>query len=100
MVTIRRAMVLFTLVVLPVSGLAPQSVARRFAGPDSALVTHRIKLGASTVLGIPSVGVERPLARAGRTFQWDAWREWLGKRAGAGKLAPRGFPASKRFRPR
>jgi topoisomerase-4 subunit A len=37
---------------------------------------------------------------AGRTHQWDAWREWLGRRAGAGKLAPKGFPASKRFRPR
>ncbi len=37
---------------------------------------------------------------AGRTFQWDAWREWLGRRAGAGKLTPKGFPATKRFRPR
>src|ERR1700761_582559 len=37
---------------------------------------------------------------AGRTHTWPEWREWAGKRAGAGKLAPRGFPASKRFRPR
>ena len=37
---------------------------------------------------------------AGRTHVWAEWREWSGKRAGAGKLAPRGFPASKRFRPR
>jgi topoisomerase-4 subunit A len=37
---------------------------------------------------------------AGRTHTWPEWRDWLGKRAGAGKLAPRGFPASKRFRPR
>jgi topoisomerase-4 subunit A len=37
---------------------------------------------------------------AGRTHSWPEWREWLGKRAGAWKLAPRGFPASKRFRPR
>ena len=37
---------------------------------------------------------------AGRTHQWDAWREWLGRRAGAGKLTPKGFPATKRFRPR
>ena len=36
----------------------------------------------------------------GRNHTWDDWRDWLGKRAGAGKLAPRGFPASKRFRPR
>jgi len=35
----------------------------------------------------------------GRSRAWPEWREWLGKRAGAGKLAPRGFPASKRFRP-
>uniref|UniRef100_UPI00378370F9 DNA gyrase C-terminal beta-propeller domain-containing protein n=1 Tax=Phenylobacterium sp. TaxID=1871053 RepID=UPI00378370F9 len=36
----------------------------------------------------------------GRTRQWPEWREWLGRRAGAGKLAPKGFPATKRFRPR
>jgi topoisomerase IV subunit A len=35
----------------------------------------------------------------GRTRAWPDWRDWIGKRAGAGKLAPRGFPASKRFRP-
>jgi len=37
---------------------------------------------------------------SGRTRVWDDWREWLGRRAGAGKLAPKGWPASKRFRPR
>ncbi|HEY3696510.1 DNA topoisomerase IV subunit A [Phenylobacterium sp.] len=37
---------------------------------------------------------------AGRTRVWTEWRDWAGKRAGAGKLAPRGFPTSKRFRPR
>jgi topoisomerase-4 subunit A len=36
---------------------------------------------------------------AGRTRAWPEWRDWQGRRAGAGKLAPRGFPASKRFRP-
>jgi topoisomerase-4 subunit A len=36
----------------------------------------------------------------GRTRQWPEWREWLGKRAAAGKLAPKGFPATKRFRPK
>jgi len=36
----------------------------------------------------------------GRTRTWPEWREWLGRRAGAGKLAPKGFPASKRFRPK
>jgi topoisomerase IV subunit A len=35
----------------------------------------------------------------GRTRAWSDWRDWIGKRAGAGKLAPRGFPASKRFKP-
>ncbi len=37
---------------------------------------------------------------AGRTRVWPEWREWLGKRAGAGRLAPKGFPATKRFRPK
>ena len=37
---------------------------------------------------------------AGRTRAWPDWREWLGRRASAGRLGPRGFPASKRFRPR
>ena len=37
---------------------------------------------------------------AGRTRVWTEWRDWAGKRAGAGKMAPRGFPATKRFRPR
>jgi len=37
---------------------------------------------------------------SGRTRLWPEWREWLGRRAGAGKLAPKGFPANKRFRPK
>lgn len=37
---------------------------------------------------------------SGRTRAWPDWREWLGRRASAGKLAPKGFPANKRFRPR
>jgi len=37
---------------------------------------------------------------AGRTRAWPDWRGWLGKRGGAGRLVPKGFPASKRFRPR
>jgi topoisomerase IV subunit A len=37
---------------------------------------------------------------SGRTHQWPDLREWVGRRAGAGRLAPRGFPATKRFRPR
>jgi topoisomerase-4 subunit A len=37
---------------------------------------------------------------AGRTRLWAEWRDWLGRRAAAGRLAPKGFPSSKRFRPR
>ncbi|MFZ5669930.1 MAG: DNA topoisomerase IV subunit A [Pseudomonadota bacterium] len=37
---------------------------------------------------------------AGRTRDWPDWKDWVGRRSAAGKLAPRGFPASKRFRPR
>jgi topoisomerase-4 subunit A len=37
---------------------------------------------------------------AGRTRLWGEWRDWLGRRAASGKIAPRGFPTSKRFRPR
>ncbi len=37
---------------------------------------------------------------AGRIRVWTEWRDWLGKRAASGKIAPRGFPTSKRFRPK
>jgi hypothetical protein len=37
---------------------------------------------------------------AGRRRDWVEWREWIGRRAGAGKLSPKGFPTSKRFRPK
>jgi topoisomerase-4 subunit A len=37
---------------------------------------------------------------SGRTRAWPEWRDWLGRRASAGKLVPKGFPANKRFRPR
>ena len=37
---------------------------------------------------------------AGRSRAWPDWRDWLGKRASAGRVAPKGFPASKRFRPK
>jgi topoisomerase-4 subunit A len=36
---------------------------------------------------------------AGRSRAWTDWRDWLGRRAAAGRLVPRGFPTSKRFRP-
>ncbi len=36
----------------------------------------------------------------GRRRDWKEWREWSGKRASAGKIAPRGFPVTKRFRPK
>ena len=37
---------------------------------------------------------------AGRNRAWPEWREWVGRRAASGKVAPRGFPTSKRFRPK
>ena len=37
---------------------------------------------------------------AGRTRVWAEWKDWAGRRASAGRLAPKGFPASKRFRPK
>jgi topoisomerase-4 subunit A len=37
---------------------------------------------------------------AGRTRVWTEWREWLAKRASSGRLAPKGFPSSKLFRPK
>ena len=36
---------------------------------------------------------------SGRRREWPEWREFLAKRASSGRVAPRGFPASKRFRP-
>ncbi len=37
---------------------------------------------------------------AGRTRDWPDWKDWEGRRSASGKLAPKGFPASKRFRPK
>jgi topoisomerase-4 subunit A len=37
---------------------------------------------------------------AGRSREWLEWRNWLGKRAASGRHLPKGFPVSKRFRPR
>ncbi|MCF8503385.1 MAG: DNA topoisomerase IV subunit A [Caulobacter sp.] len=37
---------------------------------------------------------------AGRTRDWPEWKDWEGRRSAAGKLAPKGFPTSKRFRPK
>jgi topoisomerase-4 subunit A len=37
---------------------------------------------------------------AGRTRAWPEWGQWAGRRASAGKVAPKGFPAGKRFRPK
>jgi len=37
---------------------------------------------------------------AGRRRDWTDWQTFVGKRAGAGKMVPRGFPTSKRFRPK
>jgi topoisomerase-4 subunit A len=42
------------------------------------------------------------LDSAGREFSlaWGELREWVGERAQAGKLAPKGFPRSNSFGPR
>ncbi|AVQ02776.1 DNA topoisomerase IV subunit A [Caulobacter segnis] len=37
---------------------------------------------------------------AGRRRDWAEWKEWIGRRAGAGKLAPKGFATNKRFKPK
>ena len=37
---------------------------------------------------------------AGRSRDWPEWKDWEGRRSAAGKLAPKGFPTSKRFRPK
>ncbi|OYU70107.1 MAG: DNA topoisomerase IV subunit A [Alphaproteobacteria bacterium PA2] len=37
---------------------------------------------------------------AGRTRVWTEWKDWLGRRASAGKISPKGFPTNKRFRPK
>ena len=36
---------------------------------------------------------------SGRSRAWAEWLDWAGRRGGSGKLAPRGFPANRRFRP-
>ena len=36
---------------------------------------------------------------AGRSRAWPDWSQWVGRRASAGRLVPRGFPTNKRFRP-
>jgi topoisomerase-4 subunit A len=36
---------------------------------------------------------------SGRRRTWPEWREWVGRRASAGRLAPRGFAANRRFTP-
>ena len=59
----------------------------REGGLRDALV-FRAELGAAWIDG------------AGRNREWPDWKDWLGKRAGSGKLVPRGFPTSKRFRPK
>ena len=52
--------------------------------------------------GLPFNAAEGPMLidAAGRSRAWPDWNQWLGRRASAGRLVPKGFPASKRFRPR
>jgi topoisomerase-4 subunit A len=37
---------------------------------------------------------------AGRKREWKEWRDWMGRRTTSGKVAPKGFAASKRFKPK
>ena len=71
MLTLRRSIAIFALATVPLCRVAGQSARPGSEGGDSTSAERRIKIGASTLIGIPSIGVERPLARAGRTFQWD-----------------------------
>ena len=52
--------------------------------------------------GLPFNEADGPsmIDSAGRSRAWPDWRDWIGRRAGAGRLVPKGFPASKRFRPK
>jgi len=36
----------------------------------------------------------------GRNRDWSDWRDWLGKRASAGRMVPKGFASTRRFRPK
>lgn len=71
MLTLRCSIAIFALATVPLLGVAGQSARPGSEGGDSTSAERRVKIGASTLIGIPSIGVERPLARAGRTFQWD-----------------------------
>ncbi|MEM6914467.1 MAG: hypothetical protein AAF511_10885, partial [Pseudomonadota bacterium] len=37
--------------------------------------------------------------KAGREQSEADWRSWVGRRGGAGKAVPKGFPRSLKFRP-
>ena len=52
--------------------------------------------------GLPFNEADGPVLidAAGRSRAWPDWKQWLGRRASAGRLVPKGFPASKRFRPK
>lgn len=71
MLILRRSIVLLVLLAGPLRGIGAQGADSGSVRSYSAAAERRIKIGASTLIGIPSIGVERPLARAGRTFQWD-----------------------------
>jgi topoisomerase-4 subunit A len=68
-------------------------------GKGVKLQTYR-EGGLRDALAFPESEGAHWIDSAGRTFQWAEWREWSGRRAAAGKLTPKGFPATKRFRPK
>ena len=66
-----------------VSGLGASSLRAQGAeAPPAAGSAALLKLGASSLLGLPMLGVDRPLRDAKRSFQWDVmlspWRSVQG----------------------
>jgi topoisomerase-4 subunit A len=68
-------------------------------GKGVKLQTYR-EGGLRDAIAFPEAEGAHWIDTAGRTFQWAEWRDWAGRRAGAGKLTPKGFPSTKRFRPK
>ncbi len=58
---------------------------------EGALRDLMLFAGVEGLTWIDQAGRNRPLAD---------WQAWQGRRASAGRMAPKGFPASKRFRPK
>ncbi len=70
-------------------------------GKGVRLQTYRGRgLDLLTLVDVMSFSAEEGFAwrdASGRRMALETWRDWLGKRAGAGKPVPKGFPKSGRF---